>query len=61
MEILSFQGISDAVALGYMAEHGGVRWADIAEALAGKPSCVANTPAECARACRRADPEDVTA
>jgi hypothetical protein len=38
-EILSFQGISDAVALGYIAEHGSVRWADIAEALAGRPSC----------------------
>jgi hypothetical protein len=31
MEILSFQGISDAVALGYIAQHGSVRWADIAE------------------------------
>jgi len=39
MEILSFQGISDAVALGYMAEHGSVRWAEIADALAGRPSC----------------------
>jgi hypothetical protein len=39
MEILSFQGISDAVALGYIAEHGSVCWADIAEALARSPSC----------------------
>jgi hypothetical protein len=39
MEILSFQGISDAVALGYMAEHGSVRWAEIAEALSRNPSC----------------------
>jgi hypothetical protein len=39
MEILSFQGISDAVALGYIAEHGSVRWADIAEALSRNPSC----------------------
>jgi hypothetical protein len=39
MEILSFQGISDAVALGYIAQHGGVRWADIAEALARSPTC----------------------
>ena len=39
IEILSFQGISDAVAAGYMAQHGSVRWADIAEALAQSPSC----------------------
>jgi hypothetical protein len=39
IEILSFQGISDAVALGYIAEHGSVRWADIAEALARSPTC----------------------
>jgi hypothetical protein len=39
IEILSFQGISDAVALGYIAQHGCVRWADIAEALAVNPSC----------------------
>jgi hypothetical protein len=39
MEILSFQGISDAVALGYIAEHGSVRWADIAEALSRSPTC----------------------
>jgi hypothetical protein len=39
MEILSFQGISDAVALGYMAQHGSARWADIAEALSRSPSC----------------------
>ena len=39
VEALSFQGISDAVAAGYMAEHGSVRWADIAEALARGPSC----------------------
>jgi hypothetical protein len=39
VEVLSFQGISDAVASGYMAEHGSVRWADIAEALSRPPSC----------------------
>ena len=33
VEALSFQGISDAVAAGYIAEHGSARWADIAEAL----------------------------
>ena len=39
IEILSFQGISDAVASGYIAEHGSVRWSDIAEALSRSPSC----------------------
>jgi hypothetical protein len=38
-EILSFQGISDPVALGYIAAHGSVRWAEIAEALSRNPSC----------------------
>ncbi len=37
--ILSFQGISDSVASGYMAQHGSVRWSDIAEALSRRPSC----------------------
>ena len=39
IETLSLQGISDEVALGYMAQHGSVRWADIAEALSRSPSC----------------------
>jgi hypothetical protein len=39
IETLSFQGISDAVASGYIAEHGSVGWADIAEALSARPSC----------------------
>ena len=39
VEALSFQGISDAVAAGYMAEHGSVRWSEIAEALSRSPSC----------------------
>jgi hypothetical protein len=39
IETLSFQGISDAVAAGYMAHHGSVRWAEIAEALSRTPSC----------------------
>jgi hypothetical protein len=39
VEALSFQGISDAVAAGYMDQHGNVRWADIAEALSQSPSC----------------------
>jgi hypothetical protein len=39
VEMLSYQGISDSVAAGYMAQHGTVRWADIADALSGDPSC----------------------
>jgi hypothetical protein len=39
VETLSFQGISDAVASGYIAQHGTVRWADIADGLARTPSC----------------------
>ena len=39
VEALSFQGISDSVAAGYMAQHGSVRWSDIADALAQSPSC----------------------
>ena len=33
IEALSFQGISDSVASGYMARHGSVRWSEIAAAL----------------------------
>ena len=36
---LSFQGISDTVAAGYIAEHGSVRWPEITDALAQSPSC----------------------
>jgi hypothetical protein len=36
---LSFQGISDTVAAGYIADHGSVRWSEIAGALSAKPSC----------------------
>ena len=39
IEVMSFQGISDAVALGYIADHGNVRWSEIAAALARTPSC----------------------
>jgi hypothetical protein len=39
VETLSFQGISDSVAAGYMAQHGNVRWADIADGLSRTPSC----------------------
>jgi hypothetical protein len=39
MRILSFQGISDAVAEGYMDRHGTVTWAEIEGSLATNPSC----------------------
>ena len=39
IKVLSFQGISDSVASGYMAQHGTVRWSDIAEALSQRRSC----------------------
>jgi hypothetical protein len=39
IKTLSFQGISDTVAAGYIAEHGSVRWSEIAEALSARPSC----------------------
>jgi hypothetical protein len=37
--VLSFQGISDSVAAGYIAQHGNVRRADVADVLARTPSC----------------------
>jgi hypothetical protein len=36
---LSFQGISDAVAAGYIDHHGNVTWAEIVDALASHPGC----------------------
>jgi hypothetical protein len=36
---LSFQGISDTIAAGYIAEHGSVGWPEITEALSPRPSC----------------------
>jgi len=39
IEMLSFQGISDSVAAGYMARHGNVRWADVADGLSRTASC----------------------
>ena len=39
IDALSYQGVSDSIAYGYMEQHGRVRWHDIAEALAGQPSC----------------------
>ena len=36
---VSYQGVSDSIAEGYMERHGRVRWHDIANALADQPSC----------------------
>jgi hypothetical protein len=38
-EALSFQGISDAIAANYIAQHGNVHWSEIADALSQAPSC----------------------
>src|SRR4029077_10523648 len=37
IEVLSFQGISDAVAAGYMAQHGSVRWGGHCRSVVAKP------------------------
>jgi hypothetical protein len=37
--VLSLQGISEAVALGYIAEHGNIGWSDVANGLSQTPSC----------------------
>jgi hypothetical protein len=39
VSMASFQGISDAVAEGYMEKHGRASWHDIQSALAAGPSC----------------------
>src|SRR6185312_6593743 len=40
MWILSFQGVSDAVAHGYLQQHGSVTWLEIADSLADRlPTC----------------------
>jgi hypothetical protein len=39
VEMLSFQGISDSVAAGYIAQHGNLRWTEIADGVARTPSC----------------------
>jgi hypothetical protein len=39
MAMLSYQGISDQVAHGYMEQHGRVSWHEIECALGNKPSC----------------------
>src|SRR5687767_7062240 len=37
IDALSYQGVSDSIAYGYMEQHGRLRWHDIADALAGLP------------------------
>ncbi len=39
MTIVALQGISDAVALGWDARHGGISWAEVSGALSARPSC----------------------
>ena len=39
MGILSYQGISDAVAYGFMARHGNITWAQIEGALSADRDC----------------------
>src|SRR5579863_5945117 len=39
IDTVSYQGVSDNIAWGYMERHGRVRWHDIANALAREPSC----------------------
>jgi hypothetical protein len=39
IDALSYQGVSDSIAWGYMEQHGRIRWHDVAVALSEKPSC----------------------
>src|SRR5215207_5250741 len=39
MDVLSYQGVSDAVAWAYMEQHGRITWADIDAALNQNPPC----------------------
>ncbi len=38
IDALSYQGVSDNIAWGYMEQHGRVRWRDIASTLTARPS-----------------------
>jgi hypothetical protein len=38
-EAVSFRGIADSVAYGYIQQHGSARWQDIAVRFASRPSC----------------------
>jgi hypothetical protein len=39
IDAVSYQGVSDSIAYGYMEQHGRVRWHDVATVLADAPSC----------------------
>ena len=39
LALVSLQGISDSVAFGWDARHGGVKWAEVSAALRSRPSC----------------------
>jgi hypothetical protein len=39
IDALSYQGVSDSIAYGYMEQHGRIRWQDIVAALPDQPSC----------------------
>src|SRR6267142_2677383 len=39
IDALSYQGVSDSIAYGYMEKHGRIRWDDIAAGLSEQPSC----------------------
>jgi hypothetical protein len=39
IDALSYQGVSDSIAYGYMELHGRIRWQDIAGGFAKRPSC----------------------
>src|SRR3954470_8881340 len=39
IDALSYQGVSDSIAHGYMEQHGRVRWHDIAQGVGANPSC----------------------
>ena len=37
LDMVSYQGVSDSIAYGYMESHGRVRWHDVAKALVQEP------------------------
>lgn len=39
MEMISFHGISDGVAAGYLRQHGSINWADVERDVSNDPSC----------------------
>jgi hypothetical protein len=39
LDLVSYQGVSDRIAYGYIEHHGRVRWYNIAKAMADEPSC----------------------